>query len=520
MKSITLRRLGAAVIAPALAAGMVVAAPSAQAAPNVNETAAATWLAAQPGGDDLFTSYYADFGTGDPVSFVDYGLNLDLYTALTRLGATAKAEAVYDATVEHADEYTDSFGTRYAGAVGKLAATVQAHGDDASDLGGRDLIADLEALLVTSGDEAGRAKDSPDSEFQSTNILNQGWVVRALANADSADATLATDFLLKQQCNDGSFREDVAATPCTTDPGSVDGTAFSILSLAVAAKAGVAGLQDDIDDAAAWLVSSQGADGSFADAGAVNTNSTGLAASALVATSHPTEANAAAVWIAGRQVTVAPEAGAIALNDADVSAAQGSAIADLDRDRYVRASVQAALGLSALLPATFAAAPPAGYVRAGSATTLTATGLVPGEKFTASVAGGSTVRGTADASGRATAVITAPATSGTRSFTVVGSTPARQGAANVTVLAARKLPTTIRSKKLRKKARQQVVVKGLQPGEPFQIRYRGKQIKTGKANSKGRVIHSFSVGGSKGRKSVNVYGLFTGRKGTKSFTVK
>ncbi|MCL3820329.1 prenyltransferase/squalene oxidase repeat-containing protein [Aeromicrobium wangtongii] len=350
MNRTLLRRLAIIAIAPALVACSSDNSPTADdAGPAGPQRAAVSWLADQPAADGLFTSHYADVETGKTVAFVDHGLNLDLYAALTELGDDKTAETVYRATIEKADEYTDPpGGTRYAGAVGKLASMVQAHGDDANALGSRHLIDELEALLVKKGEEAGRAKDSPDSEFQSTNIVNQAWVVRALATAGSDDADAAIDFLLKQQCDDGSFREEMTAAPCADGRGSVDGTAFAIQSLQVAADEGSDEVEDDIAEAVDWLIGAQAEDGSFGGADGANVNSTGLGAVALALTGHDQPAAQAAAWVASLQVADGPEKGAIALNEADRSAAGSKAIADVDRDRYVRASVQAVRALTAL----------------------------------------------------------------------------------------------------------------------------------------------------------------------------
>ncbi|MRK00302.1 hypothetical protein GEV27_02085 [Aeromicrobium sp. S22] len=350
MKSTILRGIATLALVPVLVAcsSDETSAPP-DAGPNEHQTAAVSWLAAQPADDGLFTSHFADVETGEASAFVDYGLNLDLYSALEELGDDAAAEKVYQSTIEHADDYTDPpGGTRYAGALAKLAAHVQAHGDDPHALGSRDLIDELEALVVPKGAEAGRVKDMPDGKMQSTSVLNQGWAVRALTTAGSGDADAAVDFLLKQQCDDGSFRADMAAEPCTSGPGSVDGTAFAIQSLKVAAEQGSAGLEDEIDEAADWLVRTQADDGSLSDEGGPNTNSTGQGAAALQVSGHQGPAARAASWVAGRQVEGGPEKGAIALSDADLALATGKRIAQADRDRYVRASVQAVLGLAAL----------------------------------------------------------------------------------------------------------------------------------------------------------------------------
>ncbi|MEO6606500.1 MAG: hypothetical protein ABIN55_12915, partial [Aeromicrobium sp.] len=143
---INLHRAAVAVATVAVTCGLVLAPTAAQAENTPQATSAAEWLADQvPSGTHLFESAY------DGGSFIDYGLNLDLQYALDQLGDSATSDQVYDAVVAGSAEYTDSWGTRYAGAVGKLATYVELHGDDPTDVDGRDLIADLEGLQDTEG---------------------------------------------------------------------------------------------------------------------------------------------------------------------------------------------------------------------------------------------------------------------------------------------------------------------------------------------------------------------------------
>lgn len=523
MKITITRRFGAALLAPALAAGMVLAAPAAQAGPETD--AASTWLAAQLGNveatPDLFTSYYQ--GDDGPVAFTDYGLNLDLYAALAKFGSADAAERVYDATIAKADDYIDAFGTRFAGAAGKLAAMVRSHGDDPSNVDGRDVIADIQALVVTEGTATGRAKD--DSDFaDSSNSIGQAWVLRALANEGEGLDDEVADYLLKQQCADGSFRLLMSDVACTTGSGSAEVTSFAVQALDVAGEEGVGDFDAEVAAAITWLVAEQGADGSFSDegSGVANTNSTGLAAVALQAHDRSGAAASAAGWIAKHQVAASnPEAGAIALNAADLAAAKGVEIGQVNRDRYVRASVQAALGLDALLPDTSATVTrSAQFVSAGKSAAISATGFEPGEKVSFAMAGATTVRRTADANGKAIGSITTPKTSGTRTVSVQGSTAGRGGSVKVTVLAARKLSVTPRYTSVKAGKSQNVFVKGLTKDEPVKVYYQRKRIKVGVAKADGTFSYTFKVGKSKGKKTVRVNGAFTNRTNSKTFTVR
>lgn len=337
--SIRRPRVAMGLLVAALLVPLGAAAP-AHAAPVLNgeQERAATWLAAQVPESGLFASAYLDF-SGEIATYVDYGLNLDLQFALRELGSDDAADEVYDAVVSDTAAYTDQYGTRYAGNVGKLAAYVGLNGDDPSAIDGRDLIADLKGLMATDGPETGRFLDSPDGPYQSANTVGQSWGVRALAGEGDPAASTAAQFLLAQQCDDGGFRLYQNVTECES---GVDATAFAVQALQ---SLGDPSFDDEITDAVDWLVDQQAADGSFSDAGAANTNSTGLVARVFSSVDLDDEAQAAADWVVGRQLTGCPEDGAIAPTVAAFDKAGSSPIAQLDQDSFVRATVQAALAL-------------------------------------------------------------------------------------------------------------------------------------------------------------------------------
>lgn len=337
----TISRVGTAVATAAVAAALALTPSAAQAAPTSPQaSSAADWLADQvPSDTHLFESVY---GTGPYDKFVDYGLNLDLQYALDRLGESGSADQVYGAVVADTAAYTDAWGTRYAGAVSKLAAYVALHGDDPTSIDGRNLIEDLEGLMVTEGSETGRLKDAPDGEYQSANTIGQAWGVRALAGADSAAASDAESFLVQQQCADGGFRLYQSGDGCSS---SIDATTFAIAALDI-----VGGFDAEVDEAGAYLVDQQASDGSFSDAGNPNSNSTGLAAVALATVGEPAAATAAADWIGPLQATsstsgLGDEVGAIAYDTAAFNAGKSGGIEDVARDQWVRTTVQAALGV-------------------------------------------------------------------------------------------------------------------------------------------------------------------------------
>jgi hypothetical protein len=542
MNSTILRRLSAAVIAPALAAGMIVAAPSAQAAPaSANSDSAARWLAGQLSDGIVVTG-----------GKKRYGQTLDIFFALDGLGVgEAAASSIIEAFKAQQNGYTtggaDDPGSRYVGATSKLATAVRAAGQDPTSFGGQNLVGYVDGFVTADGPQKGRASDVSTKYGDNSNTLGQSYAVQVLAAAGNPKAKDATDYLLKQQCANGGFRtfEFTEAVPdpmypipaidlvCGEGPTadddelSVDTTSLALQTLLTAKSAGVTGLDDDIADAASWLKSVQAADGSFQDRGTANASSTGYAAAALAAVGENVAADSAASWLEGRQVTdtfaqgtpLAAELGAIAPDQETLVQGRTEGITAAERIRWVIATAQGALGLDARLPATFAVSAPGGYLQGGKPATVVVAGLSKGEKFSVQIAGGANVAGRADTSGRGTVVIALPTATGVKTVTATGARGTRTGATSVSVLGARKFPTKVKSS-VKKNKRQTLRVSGLAAGEKVTVRYRGKTIRTAKATSKGTYSYSFKVGVSKGKKTVWVKGAFANRSSSKSFKVK
>lgn len=526
MRTSTLRRLGAAVIAPALATGMIVAAPSAQAAPNSYAYSAARWLSDQLTDGVVHNEQY---------DFDDYGLSLDVFFALEALDTRADDRAEIIAAFK-ADPtvYTSSAfdpGSVYAGATGKLATAVQESGADPVAFGEHNLIAEAEARVTKVGSATGRATDQATNNGQPvdySNSIGQSWVVRALTTAESELADETVDYLLKQQCADGSFRSAMADVACTAGAGTIDATAFAVQALDVAKDAGVANLQDDIDDAAGWLLKQQAADGSFANDGEPNTNSTGLAAATLAAIGQTGAAGSAASWIVSHQVTdavaedtaLANEIGAIAFDQSALDAAKRAGITAPQRDQWVRASAQAAVGVDAQLGrAALGVTAPTGFIAGGSRITVSATGLAPHEKFAAAVSQGATVHGTADAAGVVTASIKLPGGTATRTVTITGSRSTRIGSRPVKVLGSRKLSVSLGKSTVKKGTKQTVRVSRLAAGEKVTVYVSNKRIKTGTANASGTYSLTFKPSRTAGKKTLKVVGRYKNRTVSKSFKV-
>ena len=527
------RRLGAVAITitAALVSGSALVAPAAQAAPNSYAYSGGTWLADQLTGGLVHNDQY---------DFDDYGLSLDVYFALTDLATRpATSASILDAIEEDPEAYISYESDHYAGSTGKLAAAVQTEGEDPTDFGGVDLVTRLEGLVDTTHEgEIGRGVDQ-SSYGDNSNTIGQAWVVRALVGADSARAGDSLGFLLQQQCTDGFFRVKLEAADAdsafTCDAAqaadrspSIDATAFAIEALESARDQGVSGLDDDITDAADWLVDAQAADGSFSDEGTANSNSTGLAAAALAQVGRTGAAGSAAAWLQKLQVTdavaestaLSNELGAVAFDAAALSSGKQEGITAGLRDQWRRATAQAVVALDAALPATtLGAAAPTGYQHGGSTVTLRTSGLEPGEHFTVALGTVRSVTGIAGTAGTGAVRVLLPRSTRTYAVVVTGSRSVRTGSSMISVLGPRTFSAKVRSRPIKRARTQQVTVAGLAPGEKARLFYRGTAIWSGAANADGKVVRSFGSGRSLGTKTVVLRGMFTDRSVTTTFRV-
>lgn len=354
-------RAAVAVTAVALAGSGALVAPADASGAS---TKSATWLARQLPEGVVVSEYQQG---RDWVRYSDWGLTLDVYFAFSQLDVKpGKRDQILDVLDQKYRKYTDVFGTRYAGALGKLLTAVEAGGRDPQTYGAgdRNLVADLEALMVTTGNETGRAKDGGDSD-DTSNTFGQAYVATALAGAGSSLADEATTFLLEQQCSAGFFRENMESSDFTCDGGtggestpSVDATATAALAALDLAFNGPqqtqAAASQAFQDAVSWLVSKQKANGSFVGNGTQNTNSTGLAASVLAAGGKGKKAAKAAEWIQQFQVTKrlvrrtgfeADDLGAVAYDADAFKAGEKKGITRNARYQWRRSTAQAAPAL-------------------------------------------------------------------------------------------------------------------------------------------------------------------------------
>lgn len=311
-----------------------------------------TWLAGELAAHDGMLT--VTFGTD---AYPDPGLTIDAILAELAGGngghaAVAAAIGAVDAAVfDYVNQQSTFPADRAANATAKALLLQEVVG---ADLGPTvDLEADLRSLMATDGDEIGRFNDTDLQGFGNyANGLGQALAVLALDRTAGGVPADAIDFLLDQQCPDGSFRlyyfgyitsydpfETVGDLSCT-DPadGDVDATALALSALlAVPSTPAVA---DGIAGAVGFLTGTQLPSGGFVGTGATNANSTGLASQALRAAGAGAEADRAAAFLADIQLRTCTDFGALAYDEAGFAAGIAA-----NRDQWVRATTQAVLGL-------------------------------------------------------------------------------------------------------------------------------------------------------------------------------
>lgn len=518
---ITSRRIATLLTGAALATSALAIAPTPAHAedPASPLAAAAGWLKSELASGPFGSTY-------DGVYYADLGATIDAGFALLASGDLAGAQHVAGLVDANLASYVGYAPEIYAGPVAKTLAFEQALGNTGAAVGGLDLVTTLEGRVTASGritDQSGYGDYA--------NSIGQAFAAQALTRAASSLADEATAFLIDQQCDAGWFRLyfDGTDTGCddATDSPDTDVTAYAVLALLP--QQSDPAIASAIDSAVGWLVSSQAADGSHAGGTATeasNANSTGLAAQALGEAGRTAAAAQAAAWVAGRQVLggacdstkLTTESGAIAYDDLALTSGRADGLDDTV-GQWRLATAQAAPGL-AYLPATTATLTAPAFVKAGSATTITAGGLAATER--ACLAG----------NGAATALTgngTVTATLGAGAHTFTLSRLGKPASTTVTALA----PATFAvdaGNKVRLKRRLTVVVGGLTVGEQVTVTFRGRPVASGIAAAGGIFTASFKVTRKlvkKGRSGalvkkgkLVVTGQFADRSGTATVKVK
>lgn len=433
---------GLALTIAATALAQPLLAPAAQAATDVPATSAARagtgWLATQLSDGVIHNDTY---------DFDDLGMTMDIGLSMDEVGGDqAMVRQIRSSLSTRIEEYAAPSATeRYSGSLAKSLVFAQVSGADPRTYGGLDLVAETEARVTGSGPSAGRLADlSAYGDY--ANSFGQALAVRGLTAAGSAKAAAATDFMLKQQCSSGYFRVFFTTDPAAadqscvegTDPTDTDTTAFVVSQLA-ATSPRPAAVDAAIAKAVAWLAATQRADGSFVGSTFTpdpNTNSTGLAASALAAAGTCEQAGRAAEWVTTLQVGPQPagsplagEEGALAYDKAAMDSASASGIG-AGRDQWWRATVQAVAGLTHARGSAKALTVTSSGSAPGSTATLTATGGAVGDRFCLTGPGIQGSRTVVVGSDRTlTSKVVLPTAAGAATYTLTG----RDGATTHTV---------------------------------------------------------------------------------------
>lgn len=407
---------------------------------------AADWQAGQLSNGVIHNNQY---------DFDDYGLTVDTLFALHTAHARPKAQRrIVKALRENVRAAIgDGAGGTYSGSAAKLLAGAASVDARPRSFGGVNLVKRTRSLVDRAGADKGRLKDDVAGGDDFSNLIGQAYALQGLTAAHAGMPSVKR-FLLKQQCRPGFFRityNDAASNPklrCSTAKpknrvADLDATAIVLSAMVSARRHGAGGLRAPSNDAARWLLRQQGRNGAFRTGGKANANSTGVAGYALAKAGKGRAAARAAVWLAGRQATpnrvrgtkLAKDPGAIAFDEAALRKGRRSGITKLTRDQWRRSTAQAILGLRQLHGKKFRVSTGRNAVRAGARVRVRARGLVPGEKYTVSVAGKVRGHGLAGAKGVATTRVRVPrgVRPGRRAVVVHGAGGPRVGRTHIRV---------------------------------------------------------------------------------------
>ncbi len=333
---------GGLVAAPATATAADTAADAAS-APAGEAADSSRWLVSQLDNDRIRNVAFA---------FDDWGLTIDTYLALVATGVRpVRAQRVIETVSDNALEYVQFDDVFFAGAVAKLLLARRVAGMRGTV---HSIDLDLRDQLLSQVRPSGRVSDSGGDDFSST--LTQSLAVIALARSGKVPQQVV-DYLLRQQCREGYFREQLAFERCTPAGGKayVDSTAIAAQALLAALKDGAVVPARATDTVATWLDDAQLRGGGFAavEGSPANANTTGLAAQALSALGHGAGVRAARGWVEDLQLTpdragggpAAADVGAIALDRPTLRAALEDGITDTTRDTWRRSTPQAQFAL-------------------------------------------------------------------------------------------------------------------------------------------------------------------------------
>lgn len=191
---------------------------------------AAEWLVSQlqPTSEGSFCEVFGEASVGETIECM-------LAFKAAGAGFEAPRKETYEWVLANKAKYVGgtacetTTGPLSAGAVAKLALAVEAQGGDPTNVGGRNLIKDLQCLQVSSGAEAGRFSDKNQTDF--SNVSGQSLAIVALKACEvgcpgkpnlKASIEAGAAYLRSQQCAkskpaslNGAFRSTMGLAPNT-----------------------------------------------------------------------------------------------------------------------------------------------------------------------------------------------------------------------------------------------------------------------------------------------------------------
>lgn len=290
---------------------------------------------------------YVDQG-GVTQTFVDYGLTADAILALdaSKAGNYQSGKAT-DYLAANLADYTDAWGTTYAGATAKALLVAESQKvTPAYTLGGVNLLTKLQALETPSG----RFSDVNGTDY--SNTFSQAFAIIAERRAGVTVSDAAASYLLLQQCPNGGVRSSEDATQCSTnssaDPDATSMAVQALLTLPTSATNRTA-----IRQAIRYLKSQTnrvigGVHGSGQQR-AVNSNTTALASISFRATGARYYANLTVRYLNRMRYGCSyPKAlrGYVAYNRAAKQEQRAAGAAAKPTDQDLRSTTQAILGFA------------------------------------------------------------------------------------------------------------------------------------------------------------------------------
>lgn len=271
-------------------------------------------------------------------TFDDLGLTIDAVLGMSAVGSGGDASSsATDYLVDNGSGYFGSGDEVYSAATAKMLTFASVRGLDPTDIGGVDLVEQLQSLEQGNGQFADRSEYGDYS-----NTLGQSFGLIGLERAGVNPSTTSVDALLDEQCEDGGFTLEFTGD-CVSDP---DATSTAIQALDTVGDNDAA-----VQDGADYLESRQedgGGVGGGSTTEAANTNSTGLAAVAFRLAGRDAAHADALGYIESLTFGCAtPDlAGGIAYNESDFDTATAEGDDAAPDGTITRSTAQALLGLT------------------------------------------------------------------------------------------------------------------------------------------------------------------------------